>query len=57
MNDREAYRTAVDLAACAAIGALFLPGILAAIGAAGIILSAGAVVALAFRIHSAIRNV
>lgn len=55
MNDRETYRTAVDLAACAAIGALFLPDILAAIGPAGIILSAGAIVALAFRIHWSIR--
>ena len=57
MDDRDAYRTAVDVAACTAIGALFLPCILGTIGAAGIILSAGAIVALAFRLHAAIRNV
>ena len=43
MDDRDAYRTAVDVAACAAIGALFFPGVLAAIGAAGITLIAAAI--------------
>lgn len=55
MEPRDLSRFAVDLAACAAIGALFFPGFLAAIGAAGIILTAGAVVALALRIHWSIR--
>ena len=55
MEPRDLSRSAVDLAACAAIGALFFPGILAAIGAAGIILTACAIVALAFRIHWSIR--
>jgi len=51
MEPRDLSRSAVDMAACASIGALFFPGALAAIGAAGIILTAGAVVALALRIH------
>lgn len=55
MDARDLRRSAVDVAACAAIGALFYPGVLAAIGPAGIILSAGAIVALAFRIHWSIR--
>lgn len=55
MSPRDLDRFAVDLAACAAIGALFLPGVLTAIGAAGIILTAGAVVALALRIHWSIK--
>ena len=55
MEPRDLHRSAVDVAACAAIGALFFPCVLAAIGAAGIILTAGAIVALAFRIHWSIR--
>lgn len=55
MGPRDLSRFAVDAAACAAIGALFLPGVLSAIGAAGIILTASAIVALAIRIHGSIR--
>jgi hypothetical protein len=55
MGPRDLSRFAVDTAACAAIGSLFLPGVLAAIGAAGTILTAGAIVALAIRIHWSIR--
>lgn len=55
MEPRDLSRSAVDVAACAAIGALFFPSVLAAIGAAGIVLVAGAVVALALRIHWSIR--
>lgn len=55
MGPRDISRFAVDAAACAAIGTLFFPGIMAAIGAAGTFLTAGAIVALAIRIHWSIR--
>lgn len=55
MEPRTLSRCAVDAAALVAIGALFLPETMAAIGAAGIVLTAGAIVALAIRIHWSIR--